>query len=304
MPRTLLIGTPEFTWREWLKEHLNGRDLLILDPAEPTCSLGRVALVRHEKVVEWRFVGTVDPGRSPLELLAGATSLAGELRDDAVIQIFPYRPQPLLRQLAMMLAQALMPTEILCPSSSAMPMHDWPIGPHSVSLQPAFPEMVQAAQRRAAWLKMLEDSHEHLIPMDQICLSGTRLGSGKRVSTKELQSAGLSNVAWAEKCGGVLLIISKQHFDEKQVSTALNVTGASKAMVVDPLQVSGRVCSLARADGSDIGMGMIEELDFVQGAFRVSAVAIPPAPAKILKIGSMTIDSTGRELGDSKPWSL
>lgn len=304
MTRTLLIGTHEFSWREWVKRELRGRDLLVLDPNEPNQNaLARVCLVREGKVVAYRFVGSLDPLRNPLAVLQATTQLLAKANENVVIQCFDYRPQPVARHLALIIAQLIGPAEILVPTGADIPMDGWPVGPHAVDAESGFPPMVLAAQRRARWLEMIEDSQEHSIPWDQVSIMGARFGSGVRVHPYDLEKEGIPGVLWAERCGTTLFLISKRNLDDRQLTTALNVGRATHVIVVDPMQYSGRLCSLARQNGEDFGMGFIEELDFVHGVFRVHAVAIPPAPVRILKLGTLTIDSTGREIEDEKPWS-
>lgn len=305
MARTLLLGTHKFTWREWLKTNLGSRDLLALDPFDPnTGSLGRVSLIRNGKIVSFRFVGSLDSARNPIAVLQGLAELLAEANLDVVIQLPSYRAAPVQRQLLHALAQVANPDEILVPEGATIPLDEWPIGPETVTVEGAFPEMVQAAQRRARWIEMIENSYDHSVPLHDVSIQGTRLGSGTKINTAQLSAVGLEGIVWAEKCGSTLLLVTKNKIGDRQIGMALNVAHASKLQVVEPMAYSGRLCSLARQRGEDFAMGIIEEIDFVAGVAQVLAHAVPPAPVRILKIGSMLLDSTGRELGDEKPWTI
>lgn len=305
MPRTLLVGTHKFTWREWLKRSLRGRDLLLLDCSDPSYGpMARASLVRNGKVAEQRFIGSLDAVKNPIWMMQAAMELGGLCADGAVIQLFNYRPQPVASQLAVAIAQLLSPTEILVPAGAGLPLNVWPVGPVEVELEEAFPEMVAAAQRRARWIEMIENSYEHQIDLASTTVSGTRFGSGERLSTTQLAAAGIEGILWAEKCGGTTLLVTKRALEEHEINRVLNVTHSARVQITDPLSYSGHLCSLARSDGSDIGIGMIEEVDFVHGIARILAVAVPPIPVRILKIGTQRIDATGREIGDDKPWTI
>ncbi len=305
MARTLLIGTHKFTWREWLKREQRQRDLLVLDPSDAANgALARVGIARGGKLADYRFVGSLDATRNPLAVVQAAVELSPLLGPDAIIIAPNYRGQPVARQLLQTLAQLLRPDEILVPDGANIPMEGWPVGPIVEDVEQAFPEMVQAAQRRARWLEMIEHSSDHVLPFDRITISGTRLGSGEPLSPQQLSAAGIEGLLWAEKTGTNLLLVSKRDMGDRQIGMALNLAHASKAVVVDPMDYSGRVCSFARQDGEDFGMGMIEEINFVHGEVRALVMSVPPAPVRILKIGTLMIDSTGRELGDDRPWAI
>lgn len=305
MARTLLVGTSRSSWREWIKTRLGGRDLLVLDPSDPNQnSLARLVLVRDEKVVSYRFVGSLDATRNPIAVLQGLVELLAEAKSELVIQCFNYRPQPVARQLLIACAQMIRPDEVIIAEGAKIPMNEWPVGPHSCELEPNFPEMVQSAQRRARWLELLERSSEHVVNLGEVSIFGTRLGSGTRISPERILALGLEGVLWAESLGPNALVVAKKAPTERQIGDLLNLAHASKVIVVDPMAYSGRVCSFARQNGEDFGMGMIEELDFVHGAFRIMSPSVPPAPVRILKLGTLVIDSSGREIQDDKPWAL
>lgn len=301
---TFLVASSRATWREWLKANRQGRDLLVLDPQDAEHGTpARLCLVRGEKTVAWRFVGCLEPSRDPLAILAGALQLAGESGDDALVLLFEARRSPVVRQLALSIAQNLLPKEILVAEGEPFEGYGWPVGPRAVALDPAFPPLVQAAQRRARWIELLERTEAHDIAMDSVSLQGTRLGSGLPISAAELVKADLSRVLHAESFGSRLFLVADGDLEESEVARALDLAHASTATIVEPSGYEGRLCSFADQEGRDFGMGVVESIDFSRGLIRARCDAVPPAPVRILRLGALRLDESGRELGEAGPWS-
>lgn len=302
---TLLVGSPEVTWREWIKTHRKSADLLTLDIANSNYgSPGRAALLRGEKAVGWRFVGSTDPSRNPIALLQAAATLKNSLEPGGYALLFEYRAAPVLRHLALAIAQLLRPTEILIPDGSDFDGLGWPVGPQRVILEPAFPAVVCAAQRRARWIELIEQGERHEVSLDRVSLEGTRLGSGSPISVPALHRAGLEEVLHAERFGANALIIAEHDLTADQMAAVLDLAQVAHATVIEPWAYSGLLCSFADQEGNDFGMGMIERLDFERRLIIARCTAIPPAPVRIVRLGSLRIDETGKELGETKPWSI
>src|SRR4051794_29801480 len=114
MARTLLLSSPSFSWREWLKEHRGERDLLCLDPGDPTQSPpAKVTLFRKTKPLYSRFYGSFDAGRAPHVLVAALAQMLHLAGGDVVVQLFPARGAPLLKQVTALCAQLVRPDEVL-----------------------------------------------------------------------------------------------------------------------------------------------------------------------------------------------
>ncbi|HRI44146.1 MAG TPA: hypothetical protein PLL78_03285 [Fimbriimonadaceae bacterium] len=301
---TLLVSVRGSSWREWLKKHRRSRDLLILDPADPEHGTpGRLVLQRGDKALLWRFAGTLEPTRNPLAFLSAAANLAPLASEDAIVLFFEVRFTPVLRQLALAVAQLLRSDEILIPDGCGFEGFGWPVGPQRVGLEPAFPEVVAAAQRRSRWIEMLERCEAHEVPLDRVSIEGLRLGGGLPIPIGSLHLAGVQNALHAEVFGSTLFLVARDGLDQDHIGRALDLTHASAAMVVEPSSYSGLLCSFADQLGDDFGMGMVEEIDFERRLVRAKCTAVAPAPVRILKIGSLRIDAGGKELGETKPWS-
>ena len=297
----MLIATPNASWREWLKENLGGRDLLLLDPADANHGpAGRLCLIRGDRVVAWRFYGSLDPQRAPHVLIAAATAMATE---DAVVQLFSYSPTPLLRHLAILLAQLLRPQEILMEAGGEIDQEGWPVGPQDLELPPAFPAMVQAAQRKANWIGLMEACEPHELDLDKVSFEGSRLGSGIRLRDPFLVRD-LPEALYAEQTGSTLFVVAQGDIEEARMSRALDHYHCSRAVIAHTEWYENLLCSFARQDGEDFGYGIVERIDFRRGVVCARTTAVPPAPVRILRLGSLQVGPSGEELGELKPWQV
>lgn len=298
---TLLVAGPRKSWRAWLDENLQGRDLLMLDPGETRFGPAtRLCLVRDGKVADWRFLGGLDIQRAPHVFLASVAELF-QHSVNPVVQMFPYRPLPLLRQTLVRTAQMLQPSQILAETATDLDPEGFPCEVESVSLPGNVPDIVETAQRKARWRELWEAGHEHTFSLRRLNLQDARLGMGVELSAAEREKAGLKDAVWAEVMGGTLLVISAE---EPSQSRALDVTHTSRLIWARPEAYEGLVVSLARASGEDFALGVLENADFANAELTVRSPAVPPAPAKIIKLGALMIDREGNEQGETKPWQV
>ncbi|MBX3112074.1 MAG: hypothetical protein KF857_08705 [Fimbriimonadaceae bacterium] len=295
MGRTLLVGDCRWSWRDWARENAAGRDLLVLDPSVADHGPAtRLLLVRAGKVAAWAHIGSPDPFRDPVALLAGAARLLGQADADAVVQMFPWRSSPLGRHLALNLATMVAPSRVLVPEGSGLAHQPWPVGAEGVDLPEAFPPVVQEAQRRAQWLDLIERAEKHSVDLDQVVVVGSRLGSGEVVDADP----------YTEVCGGAALVVTNDPMGDAEVGRVMDSVQADRSVIVSPDRYAGLVCSLARQDGSDFGLGLVSSLDLVRRVVHVRALAVAPAPVRILKVGTLRVDSLGKEIEDLKPWAV
>lgn len=305
MPGQLLIGSPNVSWRDWLRQNRNGRDLLIADPADTTLSWpGRVSLWRGDKLVAWRFYGSLSPLRAPHVILGAAIKLAGLSEGPPIVQCFPYRPGPLLRQTLLTLAEVLRPDQILLSSDAGIDLADWPVGPEEIELEKGFPPMVETVHRRAQWIKLLEDCAPHDVSLRNVAIEGSRLGAGTPLSSAERQRIGLRQALHAELCGTTLLVISEEPVDDAHISAALDASHASKIHLLHPDRYQDLLCSFARSGGEDFGMGVIRSIDFDSGRALIDCTAVPPTPVQVLRMGGLRLGADGTELGEVRPWEV
>lgn len=305
MARTLLLSSSAYSWREWLKEHRKDRDLLCLDPGEPAQSPPcKLTLFRGNKPLYWRFYGSLDPSRAPHVLVAAMAEMLRQAGSDPIIQLFPVRNAPLVRQMAALCAQLAAPDEVLAPKGAELDLEGYPVGPEEVALDDTFPAMVQQAQRKAQWLKLIEDCSEHEVELRRVAIEGARLGSSRAVHPDQMAKAGLKDGLHAEVAGGTLLLVTESEPEDHVMARALDIFHASRAAVVAPSAYDNLLCSFARQGGEDFGIGIVKRIDFAAGSATILSTAVAPAPVRILRLGGLRVDAAGRELGEARPWQV
>jgi hypothetical protein len=303
MPRTLLIGSNTGVWREWMRANRGENDLLCLDPADSDSGFpARIAHYRSEKCVGWRFVGSFSALRSPHVLLAVLSELAVALPENAIVELFPYRPSPLRLQLARLCAAMVKPERILVDRRAQLEKTGWPASIEEIELPEPAPATVLQGHRKARWLQMIEQCESHELDLRHIAIDGLRLGSGVPIPLDNMVRFGFKEALHAEVAGTSLLIVSDAEVDDVEVSRALDSTHCSKAHVVSSRAYDNLLCSFADVQGNDFGLGRIERIAFPEMVAAVQCTAVPPAPVGTLRVGGLKVDSEGRELGELKPW--
>ena len=302
--RTLLIGGPGVSWRDWERESIGGDDLLVLDPSDAVHGTPTVLrLMRGERPIWTRLYGSLDPRRAPHVLLAALAEGMARAGDDLTVRLFATRNTPLLRQTVGLVASVLRPDRIVVAQGTDLDLDGFPLGPETPELPPAFPPMVQEAMRKAQWMKMLEACAPHEVDLREATLEGTRLGSGTPLSFEERRKAGLEDVAHVERTGRALLIVAGNP-DERMVARALDVTHSTKATLASPRAYEGLVVSFVRPGGEEFGFGRVERIDWEAMSLHAVCTAVPPVPVRILRLGSLRIDAKGGERGDVRPWEV
>ncbi len=298
MSRQLLVSHPKGSWRDWIKDNLGDRDCLILDPTDADHGPpARAVLIRGGKVIAWRLIGTLDPQRNPMGLLTAASVLSALLDEGAVVVTFHVRLAPVLRRLALMIAEIVRPTEILVPAGSRLEFEHWPVGADVTELPTGYPQLVKDAQRRARWIELFERCETHEVSIAEVGIEGTRLGSGRKLLHQDYSD-------YAEVSGGVLHIVSDREPQDSNVARAMDIAHATRMSFVSPDAYRNLVCSFAHQSGEEFGMGKIVEFNPERGVFTILCDAVVPAPVRILRIGSLSVDDDGRELGDARPWTV
>ncbi|MHB8634844.1 MAG: hypothetical protein ACYC96_00055 [Fimbriimonadaceae bacterium] len=302
--RKLLIGHPGASWRSWLSEHVGANDYLCLDPADSHQPRpAQLTLFRGSATREWRFYGSLEAGRAPHLLITGALRLLRSAAPDVVIQAPAYRPSPLARQTALLLAEASRPDEILIADGTELSYEGFTVGPEPVPTDVGFPALVSAAQRKARWMGFLDNATLQDIQLDRVSIEGARLGSGRRLSLRDLDRH-LPTAAYAELTGSTLFVVTTAPLDDAEAARALDACHANRLHTVAQSAYENLVCSLARGSGDDFAFGIIRNIDFRRGSISLVSDAIPPAPATILRLGSLRVDAKGNECGETRPWAL
>lgn len=292
--RTLLVGDPGWSWRDRPSEG----PLLCLDPARADVGPpARATVSQDDKVIAWRFVGTLDAARNPIDVLAATVNLLEACPGVTTVQTFELRENPTARQLALAVASVVRPGRILVPQGSAWVGLPWPVGPEEVERPAQVPTVVLEAQRRARWLELLEHSDRHQIDLERVPTIGARLGSGREV--KELGYAGRSEVF-----GSTLLLVGEEEPEPATAGRYLDIAHAAKLVNVAPKAFEGLVCCLERESGEPLGLGVVAAYDPVAHVLEVQSPAVVPAPVRQVRFGGFRVDSNGREGPALPSWSL
>ncbi|MBV6458420.1 MAG: hypothetical protein HONBIEJF_01547 [Fimbriimonadaceae bacterium] len=291
---TFLIGHPAVSWSPWLAEH--GSNVVSLDVQMPPFGPpGCITAGTADTPTGWRFVGSLDPTRYPLAMLAGLRDLASP---DCTILGFPYRPSPVGRQLLIECIRQCRPERILAPSELSGDLMIGATFEYVANLPAAPTHHAQAAKRRGRWIECLEACETHHLTMPGLIIEGVRLGSG--IALRNLGGG----IDYAEVCGKTVLLASREPLDDHAVAHTLDVAHADRAVVVTPEHYIGLICAFAREDGTDFGVGRLTDIDFAAQTITCRCTAVAPAPVKVLKLGSIRVDETGRELPQEKPWAV
>lgn len=300
MGRTLLIGTPQTSWREWLREERGKRDLLCLDPADPEHDfLARFVLLRGDRPIFTRFFGSLDAQRAPHVLIAALSQSLSRLGEDALVQLFAYREMPTLRQTVQLVTEILRPEHVLSAASLSLPLPTT-----KVELEKNFTPNIQQAQRKAQWLKLREHSEVHDIDLRAVQIEGARLLSGSVLDEGVRKAAGLGDALHVERQGRTLFVVASYEPEEREVAHALDAIGCSRAVFTHPDQYTGLICGFARNYGEDFGTGFVRAIDWSRLRIQIHADAVPPAPVQTLRFGALRVDEAGNERGEVRPWQV
>jgi polynucleotide 5'-kinase involved in rRNA processing len=147
---------------------------------------------------------------------------------------------------------------------------------------------------------MLEGCSEHVLELDHIGIHGVRLGCGQRLHGAPFDELGTH----VEVYGSTLLVVTDHDLDEQTAGEALNLAHATKLHLVSPTAYDGLVSSFVRGTGEDFGIGVVKGIDFLERKATFLNNAVAPAPVKSVRIGSLRIDETGKETGETKPWAV
>lgn len=298
MGKTLLISHPKYSWREWVNLNTEDRDLLILDPANADFGApARILHIQNKKVKSWRLTGSIDPQRCPIQILTATSQLNKEISPNCLVVLFSLVLSPTLRQLSQAITSMIEPEEVFIPAGSKLERQSWIQNPIHIETPFIVPPLIQEAQRKARWIEMIESGEDHVVELADITTEGTRLGSGTRLAHKDFEDYG-------EVCAGTLHVVTTRQIPETEIGRVMDIAHARRLNIVAPSAYSGLICSFAHNGSQDFGMGVIRAFDPVREVFHIRCQAVPPAPVKILKIGSMRITDAGQELDPPMPWSV
>lgn len=241
--------------------------------------------------------------RSPHLLVAATAEGLEKLAEDGIVQLFPFRSSPLVRQTTRLIAGLVRPERIMV-ADAEVDLRGLEGAVAQVEIEEALPATVRHAQRKAQWIRMFEACEPHELDFRDVALEGVRLGSGRALSASESARAGLQDALYVERCGTNLLVVSHHEPTEGQVSRALDVTGATRATLVEPDAYDHLICSFARPNGEEIGMGTLLRVDWENHRMYLVNTAVAPTVVATLRLGSLRVLPDGREIGETRPGQL
>ncbi|RYG41685.1 hypothetical protein EON79_20335, partial [bacterium] len=207
--RTLLVGTANASWKEWLRDHLADAELILLHPSDAGYGfLARYVRLHEGKVLDARFFGSLDPLRSPHVTVATAARFSRH-GSGSYLLLGDLGRSALARQTFEAVIDVYAPNRILAPTGG----HPW-CRAEEIVLTAKPPPAVLHAQRRAFWIDLLDRSHRHELTVAGLRFEGTRLGTGTEVV--------IEGAIHAEKIGSTLYAIIKGEFDDRAISIALD----------------------------------------------------------------------------------
>lgn len=303
--RTVLLGSPRSTWKEWVFRNRGSIDVVMADPADShfghPCRLARL---RGDRTVDRRFFGSLNPGRSPSLYLAALVEILSDTTESAIIQLPTYRASPPNLQLLQTAIRLIGATRILIDDRLEAPYVGASIELEVVELEAAPPATLQTALRKAQWHKLRLSSVRHTAPLSAIGITGARLGSGRALYPGERIDVGLEEALHVEICGTTLFVVSDLPIDDSSIARALDLTHTHRAQFASSAQYENLVCALVDGDGQEIGSGFVDRIDFHEGVFAANVQAVAPAPFKSVALGLLYVDSNGNETGEAKVWEI
>lgn len=301
MAITVLLGSRQFSWKQWLEAHLGERPLLILDPSDTHFGPAtRLELMRREELLDWRLVASITPTRDPMGILTAAAILKPKI--DFVALLHPLTRAPILRQLTSDLAQILGPTEILYALGEDIDAEILPIGAATVELPAALPAIVGQAQRRARWIEAQQNASLHEIKLDEVTLLGARLGSGLPLHGGP--NVELGPYLHLEVGDGGLFGVSHEPVSESQNNVVLAKNKATKIVGSLSQDYEHVVCSLNKQSGEPVAIGFIERAEFARNRLIVRSELVNMRAVRQVVLGQTRVDGEGRELAEVRPWSI
>ncbi|MBS1719951.1 MAG: hypothetical protein JST35_05860 [Armatimonadetes bacterium] len=297
----LLLGHDGVQWKSWLRECIaKGEGLVCLDPAEATQTCpGRFWRNEGGKLVGSRFFGSLQAMSAPHVVLLAAATL---VQPGDTVLLPPYRPSPLGFQSLLLLIELLRPERVIVADGTPIDVDHLPCLAEHVEVESAFPLAIQISQRKAQWMKLIDESTPHEELLTNLTLEGVRLGSGELIRPTEAHGVGLRDALRVEVQGSTLFIIQDGEIEDSLASRALDHFHCQRLLVAPPDRYARRLAALAKASNEEICMAILDRIDFEVGVVHLLSPAEKPVPVKTLRVGALGVGPTGNELGELKPW--
>jgi polynucleotide 5'-kinase involved in rRNA processing len=130
------------------------------------------------------------------------------------------------------------------------------------------------------------------------------LSTGRRLGRDELALLGVSLQTmplYAEALGEEGLVFVRGSFSRTALYQVRNALQVADVVVIDVEQLRGTLLGLHDRDGEFVALGILQDFDPEHGRLGVMASLSDPGGIATVAFGSLRLDGSGKELGDS-PW--
>ena len=333
----LLLGASDSgktTLARWLMRTLTatGRRVALVDgdigqstvgpPA--TAGLAFAAPAQIEPVfapIALRFVGAVSPAGQMLPLAAGLKRLAERASamgaDVLLVDTTGFVLGPTARHLKCHKIDLLAPQHLvalqrddelepilrLFEGRKGMVITRLPVSPHVIprSFQ------VRRSYRAQRFSDYFRGSSLVELPLDGIVIEGGWIHSGRPLDPSILR--GLSGelrtrVVWGEQVQGDAFLLVRGEPASEAVCLAKSRLGVSMVSVTRIDAIQGLLLGLADAENELLALGLLQDLDLTSGRMICLSPCAYPTRVGIIHFGSIRLDPSGEELGDTAVYQV
>jgi polynucleotide 5'-hydroxyl-kinase GRC3/NOL9 len=212
-------------------------------------------------------------------------------------KILALQPQHIL---ALQREEELEPVLRLVEGQGEMEIHRLPVSSRAVRRGHAS----RRAFREERFREYIASAIQHELAWKDLRFSRLWLGTGRRVDHEELIVLGASLQTmplYAEVTGDEGLIFVRGPFSRASLYQVRNALGVSDALIMDVEQLRGTLLGLHDRDGAFLALGILLDFDPERGRVQVLSPLRDPGRIRSVAFGSLRLDPSGRELGES-PW--
>ncbi|MER3402339.1 MAG: hypothetical protein C4336_04210 [Armatimonadota bacterium] len=160
---------------------------------------------------------------------------------------------------------------------------------------------IRAHARRVAFANYFQNARSHTLSLDQVSLTGRRLGSGLPLSPERrtrLSQQLRTDILHAEIVGNSLHVIVRQPLKEAQTQLLATQIGVDRAVVLPPTAYHHLLVGLIDYHGRHFGVGLIEQIDFEARTLTILTPVVSVHPVRWVQLGFVRILPDGTDLGE------
>ena len=153
--------------------------------------------------------------------------------------------------------------------------------------------------RELGYKKYLKGAAVQSFPFNWVRISGVPFGSGMPPSNnrmmKIVEQIGTSPLYCEETSESIFIALSKQQWADEEIAKALEGSFGKKVKIIWEGDEEGLLVALHDKDGSFLGIGIIEALDYERKVLKVYTNARKNVAS--IQVGQVKLDKSGKELG-------